>query len=171
MFATTKLACKRMLRENQRYLTEHAADWFVFRFPARRASYWDPVDGMGHMKRDGRLTGKVCARNCKCYADGVPQWTVSEYRKTHAWPMGLWEHPDMLEAIKESIDIVSPPIPLGAAADVELSVRMARMGVNVHPVLDEFYDEYLGIAYVSSMWTERMRSRLKRQIGGLNCIN
>jgi hypothetical protein len=171
MLATTKLACKRMLRENHRYLTEHAADWFVVRFPALLASYCGPVDGMGHMNRDGRLSGKVCARNCKCNADGVPKWTASKYRKTHAWSMGLWEHPDMLEAIKESIDRVIPPIPLGAAADFELSARMARMGGNVRPILDEFYYEYLGIAYASSLWTERMLSRLNRQIGGLNCIN
>jgi hypothetical protein len=85
--------------------------------------------------------------------------------------MGFWEHPDMLEAIKESIDRVNHAIPLGGAADVEVSVKMARMGVSVHPVLDEFYDEYVGIAFVSSMWTERMLSKLKRQIGGLICIN
>mmetsp|Transcript_13583 Transcript_13583/g.24106 ORF Transcript_13583/g.24106 Transcript_13583/m.24106 type:complete len:109 (+) Transcript_13583:1366-1692(+) len=85
--------------------------------------------------------------------------------------MGFKEHPDMQEAIKESIDRASPAIPLGAAADVEVSVRMARMGVSVHPVLDDFYDEYLGIASDSSMWTERLLSKLKRQIGGLSCIN
>jgi len=77
----------------------------------------------------------------------------------------------MQEAIKESIDRASPSIPLGAAADVEVSVRMARMGVSVHPVLDDFYDEYLGIASDSSMWTERLLSKLKRQIGGLSSIN
>jgi hypothetical protein len=60
----------------------------------------------------------------------------------------------MLEAIKESIDRVSPAIPLGAAADVEVTMRMACMGVSKHPVLDELCDEYFGIAYVSSMWTE-----------------
>jgi hypothetical protein len=70
----------------------------------------------------------------------------------------------MQEAIKESIDRASPSIPLGAAADVEVSVRMARMGVSVYPILDDFYDEYLGIASDSSMWTERLLSKLKRQI-------
>jgi hypothetical protein len=49
----------------------------------------------------------------------------------------------MLEAIKESIDKASHAIPLGATADVEVSVRMARMGVMVHPSLGDFYDEYL----------------------------
>jgi hypothetical protein len=42
----------------------------------------------------------------------------------------------MQEAIKESIDRASPAIPLGAAVDVEVSVRMARLGVGVHPILD-----------------------------------
>jgi hypothetical protein len=46
----------------------------------------------------------------------------------------------MQEAIKESIDIASPAIPMGAAADVEVSVRMARMGVKVYPILDDFYN-------------------------------
>jgi hypothetical protein len=50
----------------------------------------------------------------------------------------------MLEANKDSI-------PLGAPAYVEVSVRMVRMDVSVHLVWDDFYDEYLGIAYVSSM--------------------
>jgi hypothetical protein len=85
--------------------------------------------------------------------------------------MGFKEHPDMQEAIKESIDRASHAIPLGAAADVEVSVRTTRMGVSVHPFLDDFYDEYLGIASDSSMWTKRLLSKLKRQIGGLNCIN
>jgi hypothetical protein len=57
LFATTKLTCKRMLRHYHRSLTEHAADWYVVRFPARLASYWDRVDGMGNMRRDGHLTG------------------------------------------------------------------------------------------------------------------
>lgn len=45
------------------------------------------------------------------------------------------------------------------------------MGVSWHPFLDEFYDVYLGIAYVSSVWIERRLSKQKRQIGGLSCMN
>jgi hypothetical protein len=57
--------------------------------------------------------------------------------------------------------LTEPTLPL-CWADVEVSVRMARMGVRVYPVLNELYDEYLEIAPISSVWIERMLSNLKR---------
>lgn len=123
LFESTKMVCKRMLRQYQRNLMDHATGTLCANFPARLASFWDHVEGMDVMRRYGHLTSKVCAHQFKYCADGVPQWTAFEYRSTHAWSMGLREHANLHEAVKEGIDRARHAIPLGAAAYADASAR------------------------------------------------
>ena len=159
---------KGFLREYRRYLEEHAADWYCVRFPARLASYWDPDNGIENLRRDGHLTGRFCTGDCKYCAAGIPKWTADENVKMHAFALGFWDHPDYKEPIKQVLlhrkgNVIQ-------LSDTMMETRSPRLGNSLHVVLDRFYDRYLGIASVSSMWTERMISKLEFQVGGLSCI-
>lgn len=93
-------------------------------------------------------------------------WTPAQYHLiTHAWAFGFWEHLDMLDAARDIIDRPRPAVPLGMSAEDDVSVRIPRMGVSLNLVLGEWYYTYLAIVAMSSMWTERMLSKLKRRIG------
>ena len=171
LYQTCADRCKQFLREYRRYLEVHAADWYCVRFPARLASYWDPVEGLENMRRDGHLTGRFCGVPCKYCAAGVPQWSQEEYMKMHAYAMGFWDHPEYKLEIQRALhkDRRSNVIQLGSSEE-QIAIRTPRMGNSISPSLDKFYDTYFGPASVSSMWTERGISKLQHHVGGLSCI-
>ena len=159
----------KMCQYNCRYLYQHAYVWHCFKWPCRLNTYWDPTRGVQNFQRDSHLLNKGCPKHCKYCEAGVPKWTEEEYYLSHAWALGFWDHPDLAEARAQVLEKDGVAIILHDGSE-DLPARVPRMGISLHPVLDKFYDTYLGIAAVNSMETERTLSKVKFLLGHVSRI-
>lgn len=162
---------KEYLKVYRDYLQTEMA--YLDLFPYKLAEFWNPQYGIENLRATLHLAEIYCLPNCKYCIElnkgnlnWIP-WNIKQKLNNCYYALGLLVNPDYRIALIEAANQTSLTAIVRHIQDDDKLEPHSVTFFSLHPLLDQFYFEYIQLCAIHSLDAERLLARLSvRTLGG-----